>query len=637
MLLRAEGLGRTFELPSGPVPVLRGVDLELPEGGYLSITGPSGSGKSTLLHLLGCLDTPTEGRLWLRGRDVSGLDDRERSRVRARDVGLVFQSFHLIPELSVRENVEVPLVYARWDRARAHRRALEVLERVELGHRVDHPPGKLSGGEMQRVAIARALAPDPAVLLADEPHREPGPGDGGRDRPAGRRPAGPGTGGRPGHPRSRARRPGVPDPGPPGRPAPRARRRGFPVSGVLVTLLRIGLADLRAHRFRAALGASGLVVGVAAVVALSAVSEGGRRRVLAEVEALGTDTVIVHAARAGAPGTGPPAAPREVDRRDLERALGDRVRLSVARIVPVRMRAGSRETLATLVGTDAGAAESRGLRLGRGRFLSVEDGWSSRRVCVLGASVAEDLLGSRPAPGPEVWIEGVRFSVVGILEGGASPVAAEGGGYRPPDPSRLVAVPLETVRGLGSAALPEGWYSEIRLRGPGARPEEIRALAERVDAVLARHHPPRARPAVLVPSDLIERAARARRTLDLALIAIAGLGLLAGGTGIVNVMLATVSERRREIGIRRAVGASRADIAIQFLAQSAILAAAGGIAGTLVGAALAGALARLGGWPAVVDPGSVGVALLVATATGVGFGLVPALRAAGLDPIEALR
>jgi putative ABC transport system ATP-binding protein len=152
-----------------PVHALRGVDLDVPRGQYLGIMGPSGSGKSTLMNIIGCLDQPTAGRYLLAGRDVARMDDTELSSVRGTHIGFVFQAFNLITQLTVLENVQVPLFYQGIDRRIRHDRAVEVLRRVGLADRMYHRPAELSGGQMQRVAVARALINNPALLLADEP------------------------------------------------------------------------------------------------------------------------------------------------------------------------------------------------------------------------------------------------------------------------------------------------------------------------------------------------------------------------------------------------------------------------------------------------------------------------------------
>ena len=163
------GVGKLYGGAEAPLRVLRGVDLSIRAGEFVGIVGASGSGKTTLMNIVGCLDRPSEGRYALDGEDVSRLDDDQLSRVRNRSIGFVFQSFQLIPQLSVLENVEVPLYYGRAPRSRRRERAEELLASVGLSHRLRHLPAQLSGGECQRVAVARALANEPALILADEP------------------------------------------------------------------------------------------------------------------------------------------------------------------------------------------------------------------------------------------------------------------------------------------------------------------------------------------------------------------------------------------------------------------------------------------------------------------------------------
>ncbi|HBR01597.1 MAG TPA: macrolide ABC transporter ATP-binding protein [Ruminiclostridium sp.] len=168
-ILSMENIIKSYQMGGEEQIVLKGINLTIHEGEFLSILGPSGSGKSTMMNIIGCLDTPTSGKYFLGGQNISQLDQKQLAHIRNKDIGFVFQSFQLLPRLSARENVELPLIYGRMRPAERHKRAEEMLSRVGLEDKMGHRPNQLSGGQQQRVAIARALATNPTILLADEP------------------------------------------------------------------------------------------------------------------------------------------------------------------------------------------------------------------------------------------------------------------------------------------------------------------------------------------------------------------------------------------------------------------------------------------------------------------------------------
>ena len=168
-MIEFNSVSKSYQIAGSTVPVLRDISFTIEDGEFVSIMGPSGSGKSTLMHIMGCLDVPTSGRVSLFGTDIAGMSRDELAHARNRQIGFVFQNFHLIGRMTALRNVELPLVYAGWRRGRRSERARSLLTQVGLEHRMDHYPNELSGGQKQRVAIARALANKPALILADEP------------------------------------------------------------------------------------------------------------------------------------------------------------------------------------------------------------------------------------------------------------------------------------------------------------------------------------------------------------------------------------------------------------------------------------------------------------------------------------
>ncbi len=168
-LIQLDEVTKTYDAGESAVQALRGIDVAIQQGEFVAIIGPSGSGKSTLMHIIGCLDSPSEGKYWLDGEDVATLSARALARIRNQKIGFVFQTFNLLPRATILKNVELPLLYAGLPRAERRERAMAVLERVGLGNRSKARPNELSGGQRQRVAIARALVNNPSLVLADEP------------------------------------------------------------------------------------------------------------------------------------------------------------------------------------------------------------------------------------------------------------------------------------------------------------------------------------------------------------------------------------------------------------------------------------------------------------------------------------
>ena len=388
-------------------------------------------------------------------------------------------------------------------------------------------------------------------------------------------------------------------------------------------LLRLALRGLLLHKLRSSLSILGVVFGVGAVVAMSSVGEGARREALEQIGALGIDTITV---RSRAPGG---AGGLRV--RDAEAVAA--VVPGVAAVAPVRAESlplkGAGEEVEVVGTTPAYQAASR-LPVASGRFLTSLDVEDRKRVAILGASVARSLFPLSDPRDQRVLLGEEWFQVVGVLEGRAA--SKKAGPIRTRDVNHAVFVPLPALD-HGADPRPDG-IDELVLRvsdaeGVVATAEVVRSLLRRTagDAPLE----------VVVPREILRQRERTQRIFNVVTGAIAAISLLVGGIGIMNIMLASVAERTREVGIRRALGATRRDISAQFLAESSLLTAAGGVLGAMLGVVGSVLIQRLAGWPTALSPASMLLALLMALLVGIGFGFYPAWHAARLEPMDALR
>jgi putative ABC transport system permease protein len=392
--------------------------------------------------------------------------------------------------------------------------------------------------------------------------------------------------------------------------------------------LRLGVESLLLHRLRSTLSVLGVVFGVASVVAMSSVGEGARREALAQVAGLGIDSVTLRA-RPSTAAPGPGLSLRDVEA--VRAVVTHAVAVAPLRELALPAQAGPRAADVAVLGTTAAYQSASRLTLAAGRFLTDLDVEEGKRVAVLGAWVARALL-----PGQEVRDDAVQigddwFQVVGVLDGRPAP-RGRAGPIRVRDLNRAVIVPLGALD-RGSDGRPDG-VDEIVLRVDSA--DRVTSSAEVAKAVVNRSSGGAAFD-VIVPREILRQKQRTQRIFDVVTGVISAIGLLVGGIGIMNIMLAAVAERTREVGIRRALGAKRRDIAAQFLAESSLLAGAGGIVGAALGVVGSIVIQRVAGWPTALSVSMLLLALLSALAVGVGFGFYPAWRAAWLEPVEALR
>ena len=623
-LIRLEQLTRTFEVGDQLVRALDGVDLTIGAGEYISLMGPSGSGKSTLLNVLGLLDRPTAGEYWLGDERTSTMADDRLADTRQREIGFVFQFFHLISRMSALENVELPLMLAGVPAAERRDRARTVLDSMGMGPRIDHRSNQLSGGERQRVAIARAVVMKPRILLADEPTGNLDSVSGGEvvkiveslheqglDADRGHA--------RSGHWRTRA-------------PAPvHARRKdrdGHPGMR-FADRNRMALGALFRYPLRTAMMLLATAIGVAAVVVLTSLGEGARLYVKGEFQSLGTHLLVVMPGRTETTGGGPAmlagASPRDLTLGDAQAlARSPAIKLLAPVIVgEATASAGSLERDVTIMGTTPAFREIRGWRMEAGTFLPAVEMEREAAVCVVGSIVARELFRGESPVGRWMRLDDRRCRVSGVLAAQGTSVMV--------DTDQLVLVPVALAQALFNA--PGLFRIIMQVRGRDEMPAARRFVIE----TLKERHRGDEDVTVITQDAVLQTFDGILGTLTRALGGIAAISLLVAGVLIMNVMLVAVSQRTQEIGLLKALGARRRQIISLFLAEAIYLAILGAIVGVLAGYGIAFLLGQV--YPDFdFRPPYWAVAGAVRNCDRLrhGFGILPARRAASLDPVAAL-
>lgn len=637
-LIELRGVTKTYRNGGLDVEVLHGIDLKIYEGEFVAIMGASGSGKSTLMNILGCLDRPTTGSYHFMGRDVSGFSRDELALLRRDDFGFVFQSYNLIASASAAENVEVPAMYAGLSPPDRHARAQMLLSELGLAERSHHRPNQLSGGQQQRVSISRALMNGGRIILADEP-------TGALDSKSGQdvmklladlseR----------GHTvllithakevaqhahRLIEIRDGnvLSDPGP--APVSHAQQDfvrpivagdGSRLADILEAA-KMAMRSLRANFFRSVLTLLGIVIGVASVIAMLAIGDGAKAVVVERISAMGSNLLLVR-----------PGAPNQRGFSSTATLVVDDVKAidelpNVLAAVPeqssnVTARFGSSDTSTSVTGTSAKFPQARQWNVSSGTFFSEEDEANYAAVAVLGKTTATALFGQDSPIGQFVLINNLLFQVVGIMsEKGASPMGS--------DQDDVIFVPYST----SSLRLSGQRY----LRNVTVAVEDVAQIDDTQNAVdkllLERHGTVDYQ--IRNMASIMEAMEQTQNTLTILLGSIAAISLLVGGIGVMNIMLVSVTERTREIGIRMATGARESNIMQQFLIEAMVVSAIGGAIGVVIGLSVAGIIAAFG-TPVKYSLMPVLLAFGCAFMTGLVFGYLPAKKAAQLDPVVAL-
>jgi len=400
--------------------------------------------------------------------------------------------------------------------------------------------------------------------------------------------------------------------------AEKALRSGF--------FLEIAAEALGRYKLRTSLSVLGVVLGVAAVIAMMSVAEGARREALQQVAALGLDNLVARN-RGTPPVLTAGDARRLADLVPLTRASSPLIERYL------RVSHAERAEMTRVLGVGASYEAILRLRIDRGRFLSAADDRAGARVCVLGGAAAGRLFGYRDPIGEHVRIGSEYYQVVGVLrEQGIDPQSPGALAWR--DINAVAMVPLPALSGRTLEIAPMQAADEIWLQvEDGAR---VGDLAGALEHALARLHGGRGFELV-VPRELLAQRYRTQRTFTVVVGSVAALALLVGGIGIMNIMLTSVVERTREIGIRRTVGATRRDVTLQFLVEALLMTISGGAIGIVLGVAVSWAITVYAGWATTVSPLAVGLAFAVSFGVGIVFGLYPAIKAANLEPVDAVR
>lgn len=654
-MIKLNNVTKTYRMGDIIVRALRGVSLRIEPGEFIAIMGQSGSGKSTLLHLLGLLDKPDGGTFEFLGKEIAGFSDDDLAGLRSETIGFVFQQFHLLSRTSAIDNVSLPLIYRRHSHHAAN--AAGLLEQVGLGERLTHRPNELSGGQQQRVAIARALVNQPVLLMADEP-------TGNLDSASGREimelfqrlnqsgitvivvthePKIAEYARRVIHiedgliKSDEVRVPGIAS------AAAAQRLNGATPESVVLPPwqewsrkfwihLQQASRALFINKLRTSLSALGIVIGVAAVIAMLALGSGAQSSVSKQMAGLGSNRLVVRPDAQNIGGvrqqTGNVSRLTPRQSEQLMERVADVKAVSPEVRTRVQIVWGGKNANTEAAGATTGYLDVYDAKPAYGRFFTEEENQTRQRLVLLGATVVKSLFGELNPLGETVKINRVPFQVIGIL-----PLRGASG---PRDEDDVVVMPLQTAM---HRLLGKNYYDLINITAVDA--QSVYQVQEDV-LQLSKSWPKL--PGTTEGSYRVDNLASIQqafnavtKTLSMLLAAIAAISLIVGGIGIMNIMLVSVAERTREIGLRKAIGARNADIMMQFLIESVVLCLLGGLIGVTFGTIVVLILSQITGWGLSVSILSVVLACGSSALVGIGFGLWPARQAAQLNPIEALR
>ncbi|MEZ8565680.1 MacB family efflux pump subunit [Vibrio cyclitrophicus] len=652
VLLEISGLSRCFPAGDDQLTVLNNVNLTIRRGEMIAIMGASGSGKSTLMNILGCLDTPSEGTYLVNGRDTSVMNPDQLAELRRDYFGFIFQRYHLLDDLTAIGNVEIPALYSAENKASRQARAEQLLKRLGLAERMDHKPSQLSGGQQQRVSVARALINGGTVILADEPtgaldshsgkemmdllrelHQqghtivlvthdskiaasaerviEISDGEIVSDITSGANNDSAST-------EYSATR--IEEKQSVNKPISKPfSAQWFSV----VEAFKMSLSAMGSHRLRTFLTMLGIIIGIASVVSVVAIGNGSQAQVLSRMASMGTNTIEIKPGsglgdrRAGRVRTLTASDANALTNLSFVDSVTPTVRVNVA------VRYGNEAVTAEVQGVGPDYFRVRGFEVAQGQLFDEGSIDALEQVAVIDNKTLNDLFPDGEALGKVIFLGRLPVRIIAVTE-------AREMAFGNSD-ALNVWLPYSTVN---SRIYSQNYVNDITVR---VSDEVSSTAAEQaiINLIKMRHG---VEDFFTVNTDTVrENIEQTSSTMTLLISAIAFISLVVGGIGVMNIMLVSVTERTREIGIRMAVGARQADILRQFLIEAVLVCLCGGALG--IGLAYAVGLivsSTSSGLSMIYSTNSIIAAFICSTLIGVLFGFLPARNAARLNPVDAL-
>ncbi|WP_248464671.1 MacB family efflux pump subunit [Pectobacterium versatile] len=643
-LLKLTGITRRFSNGEQDVTVLKDINLTINQGEMVAIVGASGSGKSTLMNILGCLDKPSSGDYQVAGRAVGKLDNDQLAELRREHFGFIFQRYHLLGDLSALGNVEVPAIYAGKSRLARRQRAAELLTRLGLENRLHYRPSQLSGGQQQRVSIARALMNGGGIILADEPtgaldthsgnevlsilrdlHRQGNTvvivthdmtiaehaqriielrdGEVIADR------------------QTRPEEATEPPPQAASSPATSALNQ---FKDRFIDAFKMALLAMNAQRMRTFLTMLGIIIGIASVVSVVALGKGSQEQVLADINSMGTSTLEIFPGKDF--GDMDASAIQTLRASDIQPLTQQPYVHSVTPSIStsVTMRYGNIAVSASISGVGEQFFTVRGYTLQRGVLFPRSSVDELEQDAVIDKNTRDKLFPHGEDPiGQVILLGSLPVRIIGV-------VSKNQGGFGS-DENLNVWVPYTTVM---KRMVGQSYLKSITVRVKDNI--DMNVAEKSITALLTQRHG--TKDFFIMNTDSIRQMIeKTTTTLTLLVSMIALISLLVGGIGVMNIMLVSVTERTREIGVRMAVGARTSDIMQQFLIEAVLVCLFGGIIGVALSLAIGVLFAQFSSnFAMMYSSSSIIAAFLCSSLIGIIFGFFPARRAARMEPIHAL-